>query len=266
MPEIYIEPATGNFTSAYRAANLLPMILWDNLATRDTLGAGYVNMVDNNTIDFWESPNTSNHNIWVENIGQARFSCVALFRHNLATAGVEISIHDGVSPVTSWFTPQSDRLLIIIFPDAVANNRIGLQYRNATTPPIIYNLFVGQRMVIPSGIDGSGFDPIEFSTSSELVQNQSLSGNLIGNYIVKSGVNVDLPFNFVEQDFIYDKVKGFAKHYNSGKPFFMASSPSLLPNDAAFLWRGGDMGDMDISLIDNRLYGTFSVPATGAME
>lgn len=273
MPEIYIEPATGNFTSAYRAANKLPMILWDNLVTRDsvsTTGSSpdhpVINVADNNTIDYWESSTSADRSLTIAVEAGTTVNCVAISRHNIASGGGRIRFRDGFGPVTGWVYPETDGVIVLIFPDTKTSTVCQVDVFDMDRPAVIYNLFVGRRMVIPSGIDGAGFNPIEFSTSSELVQNQSLSGNLIGNYIVRSAVNVDIPFNFVEQDYIYNEVKGFAKHYNEGKPFFMASSPSLLPNDAAFLWRGGDMADMDVSLIDNGMYGTFSVPATGMME
>lgn len=273
MAEVYIAPHTGNYGQSYRHLNKLPMIAWDNMANRNNLTASttlsdeysIANVVDDNTVDYWQSlhQSTLRHTITVQVGAGKLFNCVALSRHNIATIGGTVEVFSRGNTYAKY-KPKTDGTLIIVMPESLSSTYIEVRITGdgeRIGRAKIYNLFVGNRMVIPNGIDGTGFNPIEFSTRTQLVQNETLAGNLLGNYITRSGVEVDIPFNFVEKDFLYGPFKEFVSHYNSGKPFFLASSPSFLPNDAGFLWRDGD--DMDVSLIDVGYNATFSMPARG---
>lgn len=268
MAEVYVAPFTGNFAASYREMNKLPCIMWDNFANRTNITASssdpnysILNVVEENTVDFWRPVGLVPSWIRVSGLTSRVIDCVAIRGHNLWDIAATVTVNAG-GTVVATYAPKSNGVLIIAFPEVRGAGDVTINI-NTNGWALVGSVMVGRRLVMPNGLDGSSFRPIEFSTVTDLMSNRTQTGQLLGNRVVRRGVSADIPINAVDEAFVYGRFKGFISHYNAGRPFVFASSPTLAPNDAGWFWRPGSSPDLEVTSISRGYYAEFSIPAEG---
>ena len=268
MAEVYVEPFTGSFAATYRAESKLPFIVWGNFANRtnitssgSTAGTDVINLVEENTVDLWRSSTAGNSWIRISGISTLTFNTVAIRGHNFSTIGATLTVKHGSATVATY-KPTTDGVVIITFPDVVGQSTATLEIASSGVA-IVGSILFGRKLVFQNGLDGSGFRPIEFSTVTDLLSNRSQTGQLLSNKIIRRGISAELPINPVDDAFVQGRFKSFVRHYNDGRPFVFASSPSLAPRDAGWFWRPPSASDLDITSVGNGLYSEFSISAEG---
>src|SRR5690625_3515577 len=187
-----------------------PFLLWRNVFTRDTITPGAENTVDENTVDFWEGDELS------ASVSGEIVNAVGIQGHDLAGAAITVGA-DGA--VIGTYTPEHDGLVLIIHDPIAVNTSYDVSFSRSGR---VTNIMAGRGIEFPHGIDSGGFDLIQYSTRSELIQNNTLNGNYLGNRVVRQGLEIDIPLNFLDQDTM-ESVRGFIPHYNEGHMFFFAT-------------------------------------------
>ena len=92
--------------------------------------------------------------------------------------------------------------------------------------------------MFPSGVL-SGHTSVGHSNRVELMANVSQQGQFLGTRIKRIGARVSINFGQIETDFVDNDMAVFEAHFNSGRTFFYAGSPTDWPDDYGYCWRGG---------------------------
>lgn len=269
MAEVYVEPFTGSFAATYREENKLPFVVWRNLLTRSNITVSSTssqtsaaNLVEENTIDFWRPSSSGNCWIRASGLSNVAFNTVVIRGHNLYSISATVRVRVG-STTVAIYAPKSNGVVVITFPEVSDVTQITMDIETNGTA-LVGTVLFGNKMVFRSGIDGSGFRPIEFSTVTELMTNKTQTGQLLSNRVIRRGISADLPINPVEDAFVGTRFRNFVQHYNDGRPFAFASSPTYAPSDAGWFWRPATASDLEINSIANGMYTEFSIPVEGA--
>lgn len=226
----------------------LPTVLWDNLlsystvtltaSTSDTLGP-VANCVTESTYDYWKPTAIP---AWVQgDLGSSKkVNSVALIGHTLGSCGATVYLQsspDGTTWTTrsTSMTPTDDSPILAIFTDLSA--RYWRVYISAaTTTPVIGIVMLGEKFVFPAGVMPS-YTPIWQAQTVELLQSMSLSGQFMGNRVIRQGAETSINLVSFSRTFAEVDLQPFKAWYNGGHAFVWASGPSIFTKDVGYCWR-----------------------------
>lgn len=223
-----------------------PLLLYQNVfedgtvtvasETADGLG---LNAVEDTTFDFW-TPSIANSGIAVDYGSAVQCDCFGVAAHTAGTAGTTIyvqSSNDGVTYTNrSIVSPLTDETIVSIFPAVSARYWRVLQGDAVCSIGV---LKLGKRLVIPDGVISGGV-AINHANRYELLTNMSVKGQFLGTRIKMIGAETNIDFGLMDTDFVDNDMAVFEHHFNSGRTFFYAGSPSEWPEDYGYCWRSGD--------------------------
>jgi len=226
------------------ANDALPTILYNNLFAQGTLAAsteaaGYPkeNAITENTIKFWK-PTALPATISVD-LGSAKsvdsFSIVA---HDCGAKGNTILLQS--SPDNSTWTtrctvvPTDNTTILGLFTSVSARYwRLSI---SGGTAPNIGVVMMTARFNMPAGVKPP-YLPIWLSHQYELLTANTLGGQFMGNRILRKAGKTNIALVALERGFVESNLVAFREHFNSGKAFVFASSPSNFTKDAGYVWR-----------------------------
>jgi hypothetical protein len=227
-----------------------PAILWNNVFNDGTVtvssetadGAG-ANALEETTFDFW-IPSAVLASISVD-LGSARICDAAgIAAHTIGSTGASVEVQSSDNGAT-WVTraastPSDNETILILFP-AVSARYWRILLTGAVAAIGVVKL--GRRLIIPTGVL-SGHVGLHHAREIELLTNQSIKGQFLGNRIIKMGAETDINFGLMDVEFVENDMAEFERHYNEGGTFFYAGSPSRLPKDVGYCWRQERAGSM----------------------
>lgn len=230
--------------------NNMPFVMHDSIfetgtvtfSSEDVDGFA-LNAVGDATNDFW-TPTAVPSWIAVDYGVDVECDCAGVIAHTLGTTGATVAIQssdDGISWVSrATITPTTDETIVTVFPLVLA------RYWRVYVTGFIASIGViklGKRVVFPSGVL-SGHIGINHAQVVELLTNETMGGQFIGNRINRVGAAVSIDFGLIERDFVETDLAGFETHYNSGRTFLFASCPLEYPDDYGYCWRSGNDGEL----------------------
>lgn len=262
---IQIETVSGGGAAAYALMNEMPMVLFENYLSTGTLSASTEasdgakeNIADESTADFWTPTALP---AWIEtDAGSAvTVDCAAIVAHTLGSEGatVEVQYYNGSGWTTvASVTPTDDEIILVLFGEETRQR--WRFYITGTTVPSIGVGMIGQRFVFESNVVAP-YTPIKMSEEIELLTSVTLGGNFLGNRVRRTGARTTVAFAPALATWVRGTLEPFRQHFNNGQPFVFASSPTFVPNDAAYCFRSDRAQPMNPTFAQDGLFMSFSM-------
>ena len=229
----------------YRFGNVFdrdrPCVLFDNALSRATVTANAgvpLNAVSPETFDFWQ-PGQATNTLTAVLPAAEWCDALAVVAHNFGTAGSTITVQnwDGSAWLTiGAVTPPDDQPFLILWePRNASEWRVQI----TQTTAFVGVLTLGRRLIIP-GYVAAPYVPAWGAQRIEVLGGVSRGGQFLGQRIVRAGADFQVSFTPFDIEWVSDDARAFMRHYNEGRPFMWASSPSEFPEDVAYCWRAGE--------------------------
>lgn len=224
---------------------LLPTILYANglasgtlAASGSTAGTYPENILGPQTYDGWKAdalPATLTATFGTTQ----QFDACAIAAHTLGTSGATLYVERWTG--SAWATvasvsPTDDSPVLLIWPAATAT-----QWRlriTGTTVPFIGLAMMGQRLLFPAQVRTS-YVPLNAAKRLEILGARSISGQFLGSRILRKGLEASVGLSPLAASWAETNLPAFMAHYDSGLPFFWASSPARYASDVGLVWRNG---------------------------
>lgn len=207
------------------------------VSSETTDGAG-LNSVEDTTFDFW-TPAGVPANLDIDYGDDVECDCLGIAAHTAGTDGATIEVQysddDVIYTTAATIDPLTDDTIMVIFP-AVSARYWRVRVTSAVCSIGVVKL--GKRLVMPCGVLTGGV-PVNHSEIVELMTNTSVRGQYLGTRIKRVGAEINPNFGLIDADFVDNYMSVFEAHFNSGRTFFYAGSPSEWPNDYGYGWRNG---------------------------
>lgn len=232
-----------------------PIIGYQSILTIDNVSADsspdatpIVNLVNEQTNQYWESESTSEQYIYFTNTDLDPIDYIGIARHNFGSGQIEYQLQatDDNSPevwvnLTSSFIPENDNAIIHFFGQVnypslrLRLEPIGPPYEE----PRIAHIKLGQALVLPQSIY-VGHSPITLNRRSETITNTSENGQFLGRVQKRRYLETSVSMTHILPAFYRASVDPFAEHAETGA-FFFAWRPDQYPTEVGFGWTGGDI-------------------------
>lgn len=163
-------------------------------------------------------------------------NCMALYNQNLSSNSgtIQLQYYDGSTwqNATDNISPSDNKPRIVYF-----DTQASTQWRfvvSSAPASYIGCLFFGEYMGLELGIR-NGFVPPRFSHDNNMITNVAQNGNFIGRSIVSQTGNVNIPVEYMTDQWARDNWEAFIAHAEL-KPFFFTWDAVNYPNEHAFAW------------------------------
>lgn len=218
--------------------------------TNQDVGYPAANTITDSTWDAW-IPSSATSSIIVD-CGSAVFcDTLGIAAHNMATEAASFRLQhstDGTSwtTISAQYSPLTNEDIIVRFA-ATADRwwRVSIMDTVATVGVVK----LGFSLKFPCG-PLSGHKPLHHSRKVELLTNESMGGNLLGNRPVKMGAKTSINVGQVIRDWAENDLASFESHYNRGGAFFYCGAPDVIPKDMGYCWRDGGMDEMSVTWVE----------------
>lgn len=228
-------------TDTSNATVLYQNIFEDGTVTTnsETSDGAALNAVEDTTFDFWTPAGVPAY-VRVDYGSAVECDCAGIASHDAGTQGttleVQYSTDDASWTTVSTISPLTDETILVVFPAVEARY---WRVRQSSAVCSIGVVKLGKRLVFPSGVL-NGHTAVNHSNRVELLTpNVSQNGQFLGSRIRRIGARVNINFGQLETSFVDNDMLVFEGHFNSGRSFFYAGSPSEWPEDYGYCWRGG---------------------------
>jgi hypothetical protein len=220
-----------------------PLIAWDNLVPQGTLAAtstaaGFLLSALTNgvTTDPWRPASMPATVTLTLPVARAA-SCLAFAAHDMHTAGVTATLQRlvGADWVTvATVTPASNAPFMVAFlPLTAAGWRVtftGGVFRVAV-------MHLSNAMTVP-GVVQPPHTPLHRVSEVDLVgESESGTGEFLQADFQRTGGRASLDFGVQLPLFALGEFEAFRQHFNRGRPFFIACTPTYEPLDMGYCWR-----------------------------
>ncbi|RFA24344.1 hypothetical protein CAI21_21965, partial [Alkalilimnicola ehrlichii] len=239
---------TGNLVLSQAATDEAhpnaPVFGYQNLLAEGELTAssetadGYAENALIGTTDFW-TPETVPATLEVQLPAVRAADYAGIEAHTLGDAecSVYIEYHDGNDWVTAASGSTGDNRGLAFLFDEQSSDRWRLRVEGSAPPSIgvvhIGKALRGQRRLY------QGHTPIRFGETVRLLVNESETGQLIGNSVIRYGAGTTIELDNLTPDWVRGPLEPFRKHFNQGLPFFWLWRPGKYPDEVAYCWRQG---------------------------
>lgn len=231
-------------TNAPTETDRLPTILWNNLLLGKTLAASTEavdypkeNIRTENTVKSWQ-PTALPATLSVDLTVSTSVDSFALVGHNCGSKGNTILLQSSPDN-TVWTTqctivPTDDKTILGLFTAFSARYwRISI---SGGTVPTISVFMLSQRFNLPAGVKPP-YNPVWLSQQFDLLTGSTMGGQFLGNRVLRKGGRTSISLVSFDPNFVATTLIPFREHYNSGKAFVFAASPSAFANDVGYVWR-----------------------------
>lgn len=229
-----------------------PVIGWRNLVTLGGIAADSEaeafpasNLANPSTASRWQSETTAEQYVTFDVSSPDPIDYVGLARHNLGSAGVNVSIEipdpDNEGEWIEVFAPAvlpGDAPQILRF-DPVNAAQVRLRLQGASAPPRIAVCYVGALTVLPRGLQ-PGHVPLPFAAGDEIVTGQAESGDFLGRIVTKQALSTAVQITYLDYGWFKANLGGFVQAART-IPFFFAWMPQIHPAEVGYAWLDNDV-------------------------
>lgn len=220
------------------------------------------------TFDFWQ-PVTVTGVLTCTLPAPETWDCVCLSAHNLHKLGVDFTVETSPDLVSSWtaarvltaaeLAANGAAALGIIMAGRTVRRWRAYAASGAAVAPKIGIAFAGARMVFPGDVQPP-YVPMTEAQTVDFSPSISLGGHLVGGTIQRQALQQDVTIAPLTRAFMDGALAGFSRHFREGGTFFFGGSPSYMPGDIGYCWRGsrgelrpayrpgGKIGDVTLGL------------------
>lgn len=255
-----------------------PFALYENLLTAGALtgsaglatGAAYENVFGPQTYDFWQP--TTLAGTWVCTLPTALdMDCIAFAAHNLPATGGSFTVQSSPDLVAAY----SDRAVFsagqigqgglsaigAVFATASVR-RLRFFSTSNTVAPQIGIAYAGKRLVFPGDVQAP-YVPANEALKVDQATNISLGGHYLGGTIKRQSIAQDVAFSGLARAFVQGDLVPFSTAFRDARPFFFAGSPSYMPADLAYVWRGDGAGELRPAWMQGGAYADVKMTVAG---
>lgn len=237
-----------------------PFALYENLLAAGTLsgtggvaaGAAYANVLGPQTFDFWQ-PNVANGQ-WICTLpAPVDMDCICFAAHNLAGSGGIWGVATSPDLVTAYGTTYNFSAATLALNGAAALGAIfsmrtvqRLRFVLSGSTGLIPQIgiaYAGKRLIFPGDVQAP-YVPANEALAVDFSANITMGGHFAGGTITRQSVKQDVAFSPLARDFVQGDLVPFSKAYREGRTFFFAGSPSYMPADLGYVWRGDGAGEL----------------------
>lgn len=234
-----------------------PCVLYQNVFEEGTLTATSgtaENAVSGTTWDFWIG--TGSSTLTVDMGVDTEVDCFFIDAHDLFAVGSTLTVQAYIA--AAWvtietITPTDNAAIMVITPNITAT-----QFRVTAIGVSIGVVMAGKRLVFPNGVDPS-HTSIAHARTYELLSGDSISGQFTNSMVVRKGASLGVTFPLLNAEWVDSEMKEFETHYNVGKPFAWAASPSRFPDDMGFCKRPSGAGELRPMYYEGGMYEEFTM-------
>lgn len=227
-----------------------PIIGWDNrvvaagvVADHEADGYPATNLANVSTAAGWRSDSTADQYVTFTVTGGEPIDYLALARHNLGSAGVNVSV-EVIDEDEVWvevFPPvllAGDGPALLRF-DSVYTSQVRLRLQPAGTAPRAAVAYIGKLLVMPRW-PLSGLVPLRYGRNDEIETGQAESGDFLGRIVTRQSLRTAVSFDLIDHPW-YDANMGKFTAVARTRPFFFAWRPATFPNDVGYAWLENDL-------------------------
>lgn len=224
-----------------------PKIGWDNVVTFASLSATssatsypVTNLSTPSTIDRWIGGSAAELLVSVTGIDDT-IDYVGIARHNLGSAGIEVSVETlSGDPGAVWTEVFTGVLLgddapAVLQFDAAPVIGVRLRLQAGSEAPDIAVLYAGLMLQTEKGLQAD-FVPIHRALSVEKLNGRTELGDYLGTIITKEALNNSAQFKLLTSSWYEASMAPFVLAANRGRPFFFAWDPDGHGSDVGFCW------------------------------
>lgn len=233
-----------------------PIIGYQSILTIDNVTADsdpdatpVVNLVNEQTHQYWESESLDEQFIYFENTGLDPIDYIGIARHNLGSGNIayQLQASDGNSPeswtdITSLFNAADDKAIIHFFNEVeypTFRLRLIPYAGSPSFEPRIAHIKLGQALVLPQTIY-VGHSPVTLNRRTDIITNTSENGQFLGRVQKRQYLETSVDMTHITPSFYRDSIDPFVEHAITGA-FFFAWRPVQYPTEVGFGWTGGDI-------------------------
>lgn len=165
--------------------------------------------------------------------------------------GTNPGFEDGATTFAQETAPSDDTPIMLLDSD-----RYGRWLRitiNGSVPPKVAAPYAGPVLAMQKAVSGP-YKPISRARKSELKRVMSRNGQFLGQTFRRNGVESEISFKNLTNDWALENFEPFSKHARS-LPYFLAWNPADFPREVGFVWTDKDIVpvlngngfDMDVS-------------------
>jgi hypothetical protein len=202
-----------------------------------------INLVNEQTNQFWKSDSLAEQNIYFNNSGSADIDYIGIAKHNFGSGGVEYKLQgtneidsDGMASwtdITDGYIPENNNAIMHHFTNTqFAIYRLNL-IPDATLPHIAH-IKLGKVLTVHRCIK-SPHSPITLSRDTQKVNNTSEDGSYLGRIVKRRYLQTKYEFKNIRPLFYRQYVDPFSIHAETGC-FFIAWKPMTYPTEVAYGW------------------------------
>lgn len=239
-----------------------PLIGWHNIVTpagltADTAAANFpiVNVANPITARGvrWQAADATAQAILIEISDNIEIDYLAIARHNLASAGIAVSIDgrtteipgegEGEGEDDGWFElvqgavlPNDGPALFRFEKQSLAYIRINLAAGSAAAEIAV--IYAGALLVLQRRIY-VGHVPLPYGRSARIVNGKSEGGDFLGRILLSEQTATAVDLQNIEPDWYRANMDAFVLASKT-IPFFFAWRPQEYPNEVGFAWMTND--------------------------
>ena len=236
-----------------------PFVLYDNRLAAGVLstvgglasGAAAENVLGPQTYDFWQ-PGTAPGALICTLPAAETWDAIGIAAHNLHKMGAGLFLHTCPDLVSAWSTVRylgaaellanGAASIAVLFADRSVRRFQILGEVGSAPYAQIGVAYTGKRTIIPADVQPP-YVPINEAQRVEFTASISMGGHFLNSTVQRQGLVQDVQFSGVPRGFVDGALRGFSAHYREGGTFFWAGSPSYMPADIGYCWRG-DGGEL----------------------
>jgi len=224
-----------------------PLVGWHNVVafgnlTATSAASGYpvTNLSTPSTIERWVGGSAAELLVTVSDLDD-EIDYVGIARHNLGTAGIEVSVETlTAEPGAVWtevfapVLPADDAPLVLRFDAATI---IGLRVRLAagTAAPDMAVLHVGKLVQMQKGLQAD-FVPLHRAVTREKLNGRNEAGDYFGAIVTNAAAGSTAQFKMLGASWYDANLAEFVLAANQGAACFFVWDPDQHPDDVAYCW------------------------------
>lgn len=223
----------------------LPTVLYNNLMATGTVTASssstnypVANLLTESTTEYWK-PSSVTASVSLDCLVDKNANSLAIIGHTLGSTNSTVELRvssDGITfSLLHSITPQDDSAIVLLFNDT-SWRYWRITILGSTSLPYISNIFIGERFTFPAGVMPP-YTPTWACKTYDLLTSTTIGGQFIGNRVIYTGGETSINLVAFSTEFATNNLESFRQHYNKGKAFVWAMSPSKYPKDVAYVWR-----------------------------
>jgi hypothetical protein len=242
---------SSNLYLSQRAAEAgLPLIGYQSILDISNVSADsspeatpVVNLVNEQTNQFWISDSLSEQYIYFNNSEFDDIDYIGIAKSNFGTGGIEYQLQysedgDSWEDVFDGLIPENDNAIVHHF-DTLSVSFFRLRIDPDSVEPRIAHIKLGKVLAMPRCIRAP-HSAITLSRETDKVNNTSENGAFLGRIIKRRYLQSSYEFKNINPLYYRQYIHPFSTHAQTGA-FFIAWKPLTYPTEVAYGWTMDDI-------------------------